>query len=509
MSKIIRLVLGDQLNPRHSWFSEVNPDITYAFIECKGEGSYAPHHIQKVVGIFQSMRTFASRIESQGHKVYYHKILDSREIELIDILHSASVKKNTRELQFMMPDEWRVKENLEILKSRGFKISFVSSEHFISTPEEFSNTFNGKKSYLMESFYRKLRKRTGILMEGGNPTGGKWNYDAQNRKKLPKNHVLPAAHVPSTNVEDVYQEVLEANLPVIGSLRDPKHFYWPTTPEQAMDIFENWLEHCFEFFGDFQDAMTVSDWALYHSRISFALNTKMLDPLTICQMAEEYYHNNENIPLNAAEGFIRQILGWREFMRGVYWERMPEFAHTNYFNHQTKLPQWFWNGATKMKCLSHSIKQSLDHAYAHHIQRLMVTGNFALLAGIHPDEVDQWYLGIYIDAFEWVEITNTRGMSQYADGGWIATKPYVASANYMKKMGDYCQNCSYNEKTKTESDSCPFNSLYWNFFERHRDLLGNNFRLAMVYRTFDKMDVHTKEAIRQRATYVLEHLDTL
>ena len=196
-------------------------------------------------------------------------------------------------------------------------------------------------------------------------------------------------------------------------------------------------------------------------------------------------------------------------MRGVYWERMPDFGNENYFNHKTPLPKWFWNGDTKMKCLSHSIGQSLDHAYAHHIQRLMVTGNFLLLAGIDPDEVDLWYLGIYIDAFEWVEITNTRGMSQYADGGWIATKPYVASANYMKKMGDYCQNCFYNEKTKIDSDSCPFNSLYWNFFERHRDLLGNNFRLGMVYRTFDKMSSENKAAIRARANYVLENLEAL
>jgi deoxyribodipyrimidine photolyase-related protein len=509
MSNIVRLVLGDQLNPHHSWFTKVDPTVTYTFIESKGEGSYAPHHIQKVVGIFHSMRTFASRLESEGHKVKYHKILDSREIELIDILHSACVKIGAHELQFMEPDEWRVRKNLQSLELRGYQVSFVSTEHFISDPEEFKETFNGKKSFLMESYYRKLRKRTGILMEGGAPTGGKWNYDAQNRKKLPKNHAVSPPYVPSSNVEEVYKEVQQAGLPIIGTLRDPKHFYWPTNSEQALNIFKHWLEHCFQFFGDFQDAMTISDWALYHSRISFALNTKMIDPMTICRMAEEYYRNNEHIPLNAAEGFIRQILGWREFMRGVYWTRMPEFGQENYFNHKAKLPKWFWSGETKMKCLSHSIQQSLDHAYAHHIQRLMVTGNFALLAGINPDEVDLWYLGIYIDAFEWVEITNTRGMSQYADGGWIATKPYVASANYMKKMGDYCQNCSYNEKTKTDSDSCPFNSLYWNFFERHRDLLGNNFRLGMVYRTFDKMDTKVKEAIRQRASYVLEHLDDL
>jgi len=509
MSKIVRLILGDQLNHRHSWFKEVQNNVTYAFIECKGEGSYAPHHIQKVVGILQSMRTFASQLEKEGHRVYYSKILESREFELTDILYSIYVKIGATEIECMEPDEWRVRTNLEDLQEKGCTISFVSSEHFISSKEEFGKTFKGKKTFLMESFYRKLRKRTGILMEGDAPVGGKWNYDSQNRRKLPKNHLLPPPYLPSTNVEEVYSEVRAAGLPVIGRLRDPKHFYWPTSAKQAEQILKYWLEHCFEFFGDYQDAMTVSNWSMYHSRISFALNTKMMDPLMVCQTAEAFFKTHERIPLNAAEGFIRQILGWREFMRGVYWERMPEFAQENYFNHDAKLPKWFWTGDTKMKCLSHSIGQSLNHAYAHHIQRLMVTGNFALLAGVDPNEVDLWYLGIYIDAFEWVEITNTRGMSQYADGGWIATKPYVASANYMKKMGDYCQNCSYNEKTKTESDSCPFNSLYWHFFDRHRAMLGNNFRLGMVYRTFDKMDISTKEAIRKRATYVLEHLDHL
>ena len=509
MSRTLRLVLGDQLNPSHSWFQQIDASITYVFIECRGEGSYAPHHIQKVVGILQAMRNFAAKLKEQGHEVYYHRILDSEQVELAEILHSISDKLQATALQFMQPDEIRVQQNLEELATKGHPISFVSSEHFISTKEEFTATFKGKKSFLMETFYRKLRKRTGILMEGNAPHGGKWNYDAQNRKKLPKNHLIPPPYLPSTNVEEVYTDVLKAELPTIGNLKDPKHYYWPTSTEQALAIFDQWLEHCFQFFGDFQDAMTVSDWALYHSRISFALNVKLIDPLTICQRAEAYYRSNEHIPLNAAEGFIRQILGWREFMRGVYWERMPDFGKENYFNHKTPLPEWFWNGNTKMKCLSHSIGQSLDHAYAHHIQRLMVTGNFMLLAGIDPDEVDLWYLGIYIDAFEWVEITNTRGMSQYADGGWIATKPYVASANYMKKMGDYCQNCFYNEKTKTDSDSCPFNSLYWNFFERHRDLLGNNFRLGMVYRTFDKMSLENKAAIRARANYVLENLEAL
>lgn len=509
MSKTVRLILGDQLNPHHSWFKEVNDTITYIMIESRGEGSYAPHHVQKIAGIFSAMRQFATELKRAGHQVKYFKILESEEIELWDILHSACVKIGTHVLQFMQPDEIRLHENLLNLNKRGIELEVFSTEHFISTPEEFRETFKNKKTFLMESFYRKLRKKTGILMEGEQPLGGTWNYDSQNRKKLPKNHTIPPPYLPQTDVSEIYKEILEANLPVIGSIGDPKYFYWPTNWKQANDIFEHWLEYSFERFGDYQDAMTTENWALYHSRISFALNIKLLRPLDICLRAEAYFKENEHIPINAAEGFIRQILGWREFMRGVYWERMPEFGQENYFGHDRKLPEWFWTGKTSMKCLSHSITQSLQHAYAHHIQRLMVTGNFALLAGIDPSELDMWYLGIYIDAFEWVEITNTRGMSQYADGGWIATKPYVASANYMKKMGNYCSNCTYNEKTKVDSDSCPFNALYWDFFDRNRDKLGNNFRLGMVYRTYDKMNTENKTALRTRAAYLLEHIDTL
>tara|TARA_B110000093_G_scaffold806_1_gene735 strand:- start:6267 stop:7307 length:1041 start_codon:yes stop_codon:yes gene_type:complete len=346
-------------------------------------------------------------------------------------------------------------------------------------------------------------------MDGKEPHGGQWNLDHQNRKKLPKNHLLPPAYLPSTDVTKVYHDVQQAGLKTIGTLQDAKQFYWPTNTDQAWEVFDHWLNHKFGLFGDFQDAMTVKDWALYHSRISFALNTKMIDPLEVCRRAEDKYRTDPSIALNAAEGFIRQILGWREYMRNVYWTSMPDFASANYFNHKSDLPDWFWTGKTKMKCQEHAITQSLQYGYAHHIQRLMVTGNFALLAGIDPDQVDQWYLGIYVDAFEWVEITNTRGMSQYADGGKIATKPYVASANYMNKMGDYCTNCSYDRKTKTETNSCPLNTLYWDFFDRNRSKLNTNFRLGMVYRTYDKMGPELKDQIRKRAFYLHEHLNEL
>ena len=509
MGKTLRLILGDQLNAQHSWFSTVNNEHTFVMIESREEGSYAPHHIQKVVGIFSAMRQFAHSLKSQGHQLHYHKILDSTEANLRTVLASIAQQYGAERIELQEPDEWRLREDLEQLKDEGFKITWCSSEHFISTREEFEGLFEGKKTFLMETFYRALRRRTGILMDMAQPAGDKWNYDAQNRKKLPKNHLPPAPFVPSTDVSAELKDAQAAQLPTIGKLENPKHFYWPTTPTQAWEIFDHWLQYGLPSFGDYQDALTTKSWSLYHSRISFALNTKMIQPLDVCQRVEAHYRANPEIPLNAVEGFIRQILGWREFMRCVYWHRMPEFADENFFGFDRKLPQWFWNGDTKMKCLSHTIGQSLNHGYAHHIQRLMVTGNFALLAGIDPDEVDLWYLGIYIDAFEWVEITNTRGMSQYADGGWIATKPYVSSANYMKKMGDYCDQCFYNPKTKTEDDSCPFNALYWNFFDSQRDKLQSNFRLGMVYRTYDKMNADVKAGIREKAQSLLDNINTL
>ena len=509
MGKTLRLILGDQLNAQHSWFSTVNNEYTFVMIESREEGSYAPHHIQKVVGIFSAMRQFAHSLKSQGHQLHYHKILDSTEANLRTVLASIAHQYGTERIELQEPDEWRLREDLEQLKDEGFKITWCSSEHFISTRKEFQELFEGKKTFLMETFYRALRRRTGILMDMGQPAGGKWNYDAQNRKKLPKNHLPPPPFVPSTDVSAELKDALAAQLPTIGKLKNPKHFYWPTTPTQAWEIFDHWLQYGLPSFGDYQDALTTKSWSLYHSRISFALNTKMIQPLDVCQRVEAHYRANPEVPLNAVEGFIRQILGWREFMRCVYWHRMPEFAAENFFGFDRKLPQWFWDGETKRKCLSQTIGQSLNHGYAHHIQRLMVTGNFTLLAGIDPDEVDLWYLGIYIDAFEWVEITNTRGMSQYADGGWIATKPYVSSANYMKKMGDYCDQCFYNPKTKTEDDSCPFNALYWNFFDSQRDKLQSNFRLGMVYRTYDKMNADVKAGIREKAQSLLDNINTL
>ena len=300
-------------------------------------------------------------------------------------------------------------------------------------------------------------------MENGEPATGKWNYDHDNRKKLPKGLEPPKPKYFKRDVSDLVNVINEAGVETIGRI-EPSNFIWPVTKEEGAEMLDFFIDECLPQFGMFQDAMTPEYWSLFHSRLSFLINSKVLHPLTVVRAVEEAWQRQpDRVTIAQAEGFIRQVLGWREYMRGIYWAKMPEYAEHNFFDHQRPLPEWYWTGDTKMKCLSHSINQSLDHAYAHHIQRLMVTGNFALLAGIHPDAVDAWYLGIYIDAIEWVEITNTRGMSQFADGGIVGSKPYVSSGSYIHKMSHYCKECAYNVKDKFGQNACPFNSLYWDF----------------------------------------------
>jgi deoxyribodipyrimidine photolyase-related protein len=361
----------------------------------------------------------------------------------------------------------------------------------------------------MESFYRQMRKNHSILMDGANPVGGKWNFDADNRKKIPANHVVSLPLLFSNNTSEIEIELQKANVKTIGNVNS-KQFLWPINRSQSLELLEFFVEHCLPFFGTFQDAMQQNQWSIYHSRLSFSLNTKMISPREVIDAAIEAWEKNRTeISLNQLEGFVRQILGWREYMRGIYWAKMPEYATLNFFENSASLPDWFWTGKTKMNCLSQAINQSLDFAYAHHIQRLMITGNFALLAGVHPDEIDAWYLGIYIDALDWVEITNTRGMSQFADGGIVGTKPYVSSASYIDKMSNYCGNCHYKKELKTGEKACPFNSLYWNFYDRNEDKLANNPRIGMMYNVWRKMDQTQKTALLKQAEVYLNKINEL
>jgi deoxyribodipyrimidine photolyase-related protein len=313
----------------------------------------------------------------------------------------------------------------------------------------------------------------------------------------------------NNEVSEIFQEIRKTDIKTIGVI-DEHDFVWPINRAQSLQLLDFFVTECLPLFGSYQDAMTPNEWSLYHARISFSMNIKMISPQEVIEKAiREWQKRPNEIEYNQLEGFVRQIIGWREYMRGIYWLKMPEYGTMNFFDNQEKLPDWFWTGKTKMNCLKDAINQSLNYAYAHHIQRLMVTGNFALLAGIHPDAVDQWYLGIYIDAIEWVEITNTRGMSQFADGGIVGTKPYVSSASYIDKMSHYCGSCYYKKAVKTGDRACPFNSLYWNFYDRNEDKLGKNPRIGMMYNVWRKMQPEAKVALLEQANYYLKNINDL
>ncbi|MEX0884603.1 MAG: cryptochrome/photolyase family protein, partial [Cyclobacteriaceae bacterium] len=410
------LILGDQLNSRHSWFKKKNPDEWYLMMEIRQETDYVNHHIQKVTAIFQSMRLFAQWLKHEGHQVIYLKIGDKENFQNLEenIRHIIS-KKEISNFEYLFPDEYRLDIQLKNLcNSLGIKSGTCDTEHFLSDRLEVKEFFKGNKKFLMEPFYRYMRKKFDILMEGEKPVGGKWNFDHENRKKLPDNVVVPPPPDFQNDVTTLVDAIQAAGVHTIGEII-PSDFRWPRDRDQALRVLNHFCKKLLPDFGNYQDAMHDQNAYLFHSKLSFALNVKLIHPLEVIKAVESCWRENpKKYALPQVEGFIRQILGWREYMRGIYWAHMPGYGKLNFFDHQKDLPEFYWTGNTRMNCVGHAIRQSLDHAYAHHIQRLMITGNFALLAGIHPDQVDHWYLGIYIDAFQWVEITNTRGMSQFA-----------------------------------------------------------------------------------------------
>ena len=515
-ARTVRLVLGDQLNASHPWWSDSDDQVLTVMMECRQETDYAQHHVQKVLAFFLAMREFAKSRMEEGHRMHYLPISGAHATRpMMEVLAELVQETGAKEVRFQAPDEWRLDEMVQEAvaswpEAYGVTVAVDDTEHFLTSRSDLATHFQGKKQYLMESFYRMMRKRHDVLLDSaGQPEGGKWNYDANNRKKLPKGHVPPSPRLWEREVLSVLEEMKSAGVQTVGRV-DAARFGWPVTREESLELLDIFVEELLPRFGDFQDALTEDSWTVYHSRLSFAMNVKMLHPREVIAAVENAWRERpDHASIEQAEGFIRQILGWREYMRGVYWAHMPGYASMNFFQHDRKLPSWFWTGETGMRCLQHAIGQTLDHAYAHHIQRLMVTGNFALLAGIDPDEVDAWYLGVYIDALEWVEITNTRGMSQFADGGIVGTKPYVSSANYMHKMGPHCVSCRYKRQAKTEDDACPFNSLYWHFHARNRELLERNPRIGMVYRTWDKMPDAQQQALLDRGDAVLANLENL
>ncbi len=511
MSKTLRLVLGDQLNSNHSWFKTIDDSVTFVIMEIRTETDYATHHIQKIVGFFSAMQEFAAELQLQQHQVIYIHLNDTNNLQSFEKnIKSLIEKQHFTHFEYQLPDEYRLDEQLKNLcQSLSITSSVYDSEHFMSSRNELGDFFDGKKTFLMESFYHMMRKKHHILMEGDKPLTGKWNYDGENRKKLPKDHKPTSPLVFQNDVTKIVSEIQKTDIKSIGNI-DAENFVWPINRKQSLELLDFFATECLALFGSYQDAMTPNEWSLYHARLSFSMNVKLISPLEVIQRAiTEWEKNPEEIAYHQLEGFVRQIIGWREYMRGIYWNKMPEYATMNYFNNENQLPEWFWTGKTKMNCLKDAINQSLNYAYAHHIQRLMVTGNFALLAGIHPDEVDDWYLGIYIDAIEWVEITNTRGMSQFADGGIVGTKPYVSSAAYIDKMSHYCSSCFYKKAVKTGEKACPFNSLYWNFYDKNEEKLGKNPRIGMMYNVWRKMKPDDKVALLEQADYYLKNINNL
>lgn len=509
MKKTLRLILGDQLNIKHSWFQEDTSNVTYLLMEMRQETDYVKHHIQKVVAFFLAMRNFSKSLTENGHQVIYLNLDDEHNQQNLETNIKQLIQEHRFEkFEYLLPDEYRLDVQLnDLCKQISIPSEAFDSEHFLTDRSFLKDFFKGKKTYLMESFYREMRRKYDILMDGKEPITGKWNYDHDNRNKLKDSTLLVAPKVFKKDVTDLVDLLHKMEVKTIGSC-DPKHFEWPVSREESLELITYFCTRLLSRFGEYQDAMYTGDKFLFHSRLSFAMNTKMLSPLEVVGEVEKYWlGHQDSVSIAQVEGFIRQIIGWREYMRGVYWAKMPDFKTMNFFNHDRKLPDYFWTGKTKMSCVKHAVDQSLESAYAHHIQRLMVTGNFALLAGISPDQLDEWYLGIYIDAIEWVEITNTRGMSQFADGGIVGTKPYVSSANYIDKMSNYCGGCYYKKALKVGDKACPFNSLYWHFYARNEAKLAKNPRIGMAYRTLAKMK--DQEAILKQGDFYLENIEDL
>lgn len=509
----VRLILGDQLNSEHSWFQQVDDKVLYLIAELKQENTYVTHHVQKVCAFFSAMKQFAQEKQSEGHQVLHLTLDDTQSFADLDqMLKHYVTNVGASKFEYQRPDEYRLLAQMANLKITNVVIRCVDSEHFLLPFEEIEQQFPQGKHVMMEYFYRRMRKRFDILMQDGKPVGGKWNYDANNRNKLKANDIeqLPQPMIFRRNVGHIIERLKRHNIHTIGSLNG--ELIWPINRCQSLSLLAHFCQVCLPLFGRFQDAMISqhqAKWSLYHSRLSFSLNTKLLHPKEVITASLNAFYSNPDIDLSQVEGFIRQILGWREYIRGIYWANMPNYPKKNALDANRKLPNFFWNGQTKMACMHHSIEQSLDYAYAHHIQRLMVTGNFCLLSEINPDQVDEWYLGIYVDAIEWVEMPNTRGMALFADGGIVGTKPYAASGSYINKMSDYCKGCHYDYKVRSGKGSCPFNSLYWRFMDKHQTRLASNPRIGMIFRSWDNMEHEQRTAILDTAEYYIANLENL
>ena len=508
MAKSLRhlvLVLGDQLNLDASALADFDPSQDAIWMaEVMEESTHVPSSKQRSTLFLSAMRHFAQSIEANGWPVHYTRLDDKDNTgTLAGELDKALQKFKPQQMVMTAPGEWRVLQNLRnIAKKNNLQLEIRDDTHFFSTVRDFADHAKGRKQLRQEFFYRELRQKTGILMEGKKPIGGQWNFDEDNRgsfgKAGPGQLPKPTRFEPDAMTKEVMAVVNDRLSKHPGTLNS---FGWPVTRTQALEALDSFIQHRLPSFGLYQDAMWEGEVWLYHSHIASALNLKLLNPREVVSAAEKAYQQG-HVPLPAAEGFIRQILGWREYVRGIYWTQMPDYLERNEMQASAHLPAFYWSGDTEMACLRDAITQTLNHGYAHHIQRLMVTGLFALLLGVHPKEVHAWYLGVYVDAVEWVELPNTLGMSQFADGGVMASKPYVASGKYIDRMSNHCKGCRFDPAVATGQNACPFTTLYWDYLQRHVDVLAKNPRMLMQLKNLNRLSPEAREEIATQANLI-------
>jgi deoxyribodipyrimidine photolyase-related protein len=503
------LILGDQLDPTLTVFNRFDPEKDAIWMaEVPAESTHVWSHKARITLFLSAMRHYAQARKKEGKTVHYKHLEDrGNQSDFATALRSAVVKLKPAKLLMNEPGEWRVKEEiLHAAKETGTELEVFSDRHFISSNRAFQEHAQGRKQLRMEYFYRQMRKKTGVLMDGPRPLGGKWNLDTENRrtfgKKGPTAIHPPRSFPPDAITAEVIDTVNKRFHDHPGHLDD---FDWPVTPAQGQKALKDFVENRLPLFGTYQDAMWADQPYLYHSRLSASLNLKLLSPFAVIQDVERAFQEKK-APLNATEGFIRQILGWREYVRGIYWHFMPDYLHMNALSATLPLPPFYWTAETDMNCLHQVIAQTLRYGYAHHIQRLMVTGLFALLLGVKPQEVHKWYLAIYVDAVEWVELPNTLGMSQYADGGIMASKPYVATGKYIQRMSNYCSNCRYDPSHYSADAACPFTILYWDFLIRHEAMLKNNARMGFQLRNLRRLSTKQQKEVRRHGRKIITNI---
>jgi deoxyribodipyrimidine photolyase-related protein len=498
---VLRLVLGDQISDgRLSSLRDLDPGRDVVLMaEVMSEASYVRHHKQKFALVFSGMRQFAERLRASGVVVRYVRLDAAGNTQSLngEVLRALDDQPFER-VVVTEPGEWRLLQAFDELALQSpVPVEIRPDDRFICSRSDFERWASERSELRMEFFYRDMRRKTGLLMDGSSPVGGRWNFDAENRKRLPADKAIPQRHMiePNPLTRQVMGE-MNARFPDNFGTMDA--FNFPTNPEEAEGALDHFITRLLPDFGDWQDFMKTGEPWMWHAHISAGMNLGLIDPLDACRRAEGEYRAGR-APLNAVEGFIRQIIGWREYVRGVYWWKGPDYKHTNALGADRKLPWFYWSGETEMACVADVVKVTRDHAYAHHIQRLMVTGNLAMLLGVHPDEVNDWYMVVYADAYEWVELPNTHGMATFADGGMMASKPYAGSGAYINRMSDYCGRCAYDVKDRLGERACPFNALYWDFLLRNEDKLARNPRLSMPYRTVSRMAGDERAAVQAKA----------